>query len=46
MDAKTQAIADTDTGTAGIITALLAGVALLFIAGVTQAAVVHAGEGV
>ena len=41
MTTKTQTLVREDNGTAGIFAALLAGFALLFVAGISQAAVLH-----
>ena len=41
MTTKAIALENEDTGVAGIATSLLAGLVLLFIAGVSQAAVLH-----
>lgn len=41
MTTKTQVLDKEDTGVAGIVAALLAGACLLFIAGVSQASVLH-----
>ncbi len=41
MTTKTQALVREDSGFAGIAAALLAGLALLFVAGISQASVLH-----